>query len=442
MKFINARSSAAPAPRMIENRVPAILAARSKSMMLSALAISQWLSGSKSNTLGCPPTDTSTFAVSSAPTGTLSCGMLGVMSKVAITLSSVARRFSSSRPISSETCFMDSSRLDVSAFCFLSLPMSCETTLRLFLRPSISCWSCRCCRARDTIASMDISEFLLLNACFTLSGLSVINLISSICHHYRSSFRYYNINGSMLRQLVPDIQSTSELVQEVSAASNEQSLGADQINQAIQHLDQAIQQNAASSEEIASTSQELSAHAEQLRNAMSFFKTGERAHSRPQTKARHHVPAITHERRPVVKKNPARAQVTRQSATTTRPAAAAAAPVTTFDFSNARSKHLLWKTRLRDFLDGKESLTEAQAVSHKDCDLGKWLYSKGLDSFGHMEDMITLEQIHETLHTIVKETVRLKHSGDVSGAEEKYSKIGPISKDIIDLLTKIEKKVA
>ncbi|KJU86238.1 methyl-accepting chemotaxis sensory transducer [Candidatus Magnetobacterium bavaricum] len=245
--------------------------------------------------------------------------------------------------------------------------------------------------------------------------------------------------GSMLQQLVPDIQSTSELVQEVSAASNEQSLGAGQINQAIQHLDQAIQQNAASSQEIASTSQALTEHAEQLRTAISFFHTGERSHSRPQAK-KHHVPAITHERRPVVKKAPARAQVTRKSATTTRPAAAA--PVTTFDFSNARSKHLLWKTRLRDFLDGKESLTEAQAVSHKDCDLGKWLYSKGLDSFGHMDEMITLEQIHETLHTIVKDVVRLKHSGDVSGAEEKYAKIGPMSKDIIDLLTKIERKVA
>ncbi|MBF0608369.1 MAG: MCP four helix bundle domain-containing protein [Magnetococcales bacterium] len=243
--------------------------------------------------------------------------------------------------------------------------------------------------------------------------------------------------GSMLQQLVPDIQRTSELVQEVSAASNEQSLGAGQINQAIQHLDQTIQQNAAASEEIASTSQTLTAHAEALRAAMSFFHTGERSHSRPQTRARHHVPVITPERKPIVKKTPVR-----QITTTARPAAAKAAPVTTFDFSNARSKHLLWKTRLRDFLDGKESLTEAQAVSHKDCDLGKWLYSKGLNSFGHLDEMITLETIHENLHTLVKEIVRLKHSGDTSGAEEKYEKIGPMSKEIIGLLTKIEKKVA
>ncbi|MBF0338928.1 MAG: MCP four helix bundle domain-containing protein [Nitrospirae bacterium] len=242
--------------------------------------------------------------------------------------------------------------------------------------------------------------------------------------------------GSMLQQLVPDIQRTSELVQEVSAASNEQSLGAGQINQAIQHLDQTIQQNAAASEEIASTSQTLNAHAEALRAAMSFFHTGERSHSRPQARARHHVPVIAPERKPVVKKTPVK------QLTTTRHTVANAAPVATFDFSNARSKHLLWKTRLRDFLDGKESLTESQAVSHKDCDLGKWLYSKGLNNFGHLDEMITLEKIHEDLHTLVKEIVKLKHSGDVSGAEEKYEKIGPMSKDIIGLLTKIEKKVA
>jgi methyl-accepting chemotaxis protein len=50
--------------------------------------------------------------------------------------------------------------------------------------------------------------------------------------------------GAMLEELVPNIQKTAELVQEISAASNEQSSGAEQINRAIQQLDQVIQQNA------------------------------------------------------------------------------------------------------------------------------------------------------------------------------------------------------
>lgn len=58
----------------------------------------------------------------------------------------------------------------------------------------------------------------------------------------------------MLELIVPDIQRTSELIKEISAAGSEQRLGADQISKALQELDQVIQQNASSAEEMASTS--------------------------------------------------------------------------------------------------------------------------------------------------------------------------------------------
>ncbi|NOZ67815.1 MAG: HAMP domain-containing protein [Deferribacteres bacterium] len=78
--------------------------------------------------------------------------------------------------------------------------------------------------------------------------------------------------GSVLEKLVPDIQRTAELVQEITASSNEQNTGAEQINTAIQQLDQVIQMNAGASEEMSSTAEELAAQAEQLRNAIAFFK--------------------------------------------------------------------------------------------------------------------------------------------------------------------------
>ncbi len=81
--------------------------------------------------------------------------------------------------------------------------------------------------------------------------------------------------GVMLAKLVPDIQKTSELMQEISAASKEQSSGTDQINGSIQQLNQVIQQNAGAAEEMASTAEELSSQAEQLQATISFFKTGE-----------------------------------------------------------------------------------------------------------------------------------------------------------------------
>lgn len=83
--------------------------------------------------------------------------------------------------------------------------------------------------------------------------------------------------GGMLEELVPDIQQTASLIQEIATASNEQNAGVDQINAAIQQLDRVIQQNASSSEEVASTSEALSQEGARLQQVISFFKLGHRA---------------------------------------------------------------------------------------------------------------------------------------------------------------------
>ncbi len=85
--------------------------------------------------------------------------------------------------------------------------------------------------------------------------------------------------GDMLTKMVPDIQKTAQLVQEIAASSKEQDTGAEQINKAIQQLDQVIQQNASASEEMASTSEELSSQAEQLQDSISFFNIGNQTRS-------------------------------------------------------------------------------------------------------------------------------------------------------------------
>jgi methyl-accepting chemotaxis protein len=80
--------------------------------------------------------------------------------------------------------------------------------------------------------------------------------------------------GKLLSQIVPDIQKTAQLVQEITAASSEQNSGADQINSSIQQLNHVVQQNASSAEEMSATADELSGQAVQLQESISFFKTG------------------------------------------------------------------------------------------------------------------------------------------------------------------------
>ncbi|GJI92431.1 MULTISPECIES: methyl-accepting chemotaxis protein [Telluria group] len=78
--------------------------------------------------------------------------------------------------------------------------------------------------------------------------------------------------GQMFDALVPNIRKTSDLVQEITAASEEQSSGVRQINSAVIQLSETTQLNAASSEELAATSEEMSAQAEQLGALMAVFK--------------------------------------------------------------------------------------------------------------------------------------------------------------------------
>lgn len=112
------------------------------------------------------------------------------------------------------------------------------------------------------------------------------------------------------------------------------------------------------------------------------------------------------------------------------------------DFEAVRAKHLLWKVRLRRFLDGEEALTEAQVVSHRDCDLGKWLYGEGLAAFGSLPEMIQLERIHAELHSTVRQVVQLERAGNRAAAEQMLTQVEMISSQIIALLNIIEHRVA
>jgi methyl-accepting chemotaxis protein len=78
--------------------------------------------------------------------------------------------------------------------------------------------------------------------------------------------------GTVLTQMVPTINKTSELVQEISAASGEQAQGVSQITTAMGHLNSATQQNASASEELSATAEELSSQAAQLQEMMAFFR--------------------------------------------------------------------------------------------------------------------------------------------------------------------------
>jgi methyl-accepting chemotaxis protein len=87
-----------------------------------------------------------------------------------------------------------------------------------------------------------------------------------------SSVKQAERAGALLTEMVPSIRKTSDLVQEIASASQEQSSGVAQINGAMGQLNQTTQQNASASEELAATAEELGAQANELQQTMTFFK--------------------------------------------------------------------------------------------------------------------------------------------------------------------------
>ncbi|UCG79370.1 MAG: CZB domain-containing protein [Nitrospirota bacterium] len=112
------------------------------------------------------------------------------------------------------------------------------------------------------------------------------------------------------------------------------------------------------------------------------------------------------------------------------------------EFKCAIDHHLVWKRKLRGFLDGVESIKEAEALSHKDCDLGKWLISEHSNEYYSLPEVGELEQIHEQLHAKVRLILQMKYSGDLAGAEKELIEMENLSDMIIRLLDRIRQRIS
>jgi methyl-accepting chemotaxis protein len=123
--------------------------------------------------------------------------------------------------------------------------------------------------------------------------------------------------GSLLGAMVPSIRKTSELVQEIAAASGEQADSVGQISGAMGHLSAATQQTASASEQLSATAEELSAQATQLQEVMAFFKVnGLSAHRREPAARSTPRPAVPTAQAPKL----GAVAKTRQPSAATRPA--------------------------------------------------------------------------------------------------------------------------
>ncbi len=78
--------------------------------------------------------------------------------------------------------------------------------------------------------------------------------------------------GGLLEKIVPNIQRTCDLVQEISASCEEQAVGINELSTAMKQIDLVTQSNSSSSEELASTAEEMQAQTKALEETIMFFK--------------------------------------------------------------------------------------------------------------------------------------------------------------------------
>ncbi|WP_180132385.1 methyl-accepting chemotaxis protein [Rhodoferax sp. BLA1] len=84
--------------------------------------------------------------------------------------------------------------------------------------------------------------------------------------------------GTTMTEVVNSIKRVTDIMGEISAASNEQSQGVSQVGEAVTQMDQATQQNAALVEEMAAAASSLKSQAQDLVQVVAVFKLGAEDH--------------------------------------------------------------------------------------------------------------------------------------------------------------------
>ena len=110
------------------------------------------------------------------------------------------------------------------------------------------------------------------------------------------------------------------------------------------------------------------------------------------------------------------------------------------DLINAKTKHYLFKSKMRAWLNGSQDVPEEILADYNACALGKWINDIGKVKYGEYPEVQKLDATHQRIHGKANEIIKLKKAGDQEGAEAKMEDIDAIGAEIIKCIETLEAK--
>jgi len=217
--------------------------------------------------------------------------------------------------------------------------------------------------------------------------------------------------GTTMTEVVTSIKRVTDIMGEISAASNEQSQGVSQVGEAVTQMDQTTQQNAALVEEMAAAASSLRTQAQELVQTVAVFKLGSGGSGSSGTST---MP---------LQKRPALGQTTaspRARMAASAPLAAVRDSGRSIDLDNAIAAHTDWRSKLRTVASRHEhEQLDTDTVGRDDCcELGKWLHGPGGAQYGSRATFVQLIAEHKHFHQEAAKVAKVASTGDSAQVEK------------------------
>ena len=216
--------------------------------------------------------------------------------------------------------------------------------------------------------------------------------------------------GDSLQGIIKMSEQVGDMVTQIAAAANQQSATTEHINNNIEQIARIASSTVTGAQQTAAALHDLAALAMNLRQLVGQFRLsadGGEATDRSRSRTSQLDQAVS----------------------------------SSVDFGRVKMAHRSWRLKLRSFLDGRENIDRKGLASHRDCELGKWIYGGGMAAYSHLPDMQELETMHRDMHALVKHVVELKHAGKTGEAEQEFIRVCDEAEGVAALINRVEAQV-